>query len=96
MSNSTFRDLHRDFLLLPNAWDPGTARVVESLGAKAIATTSAGMAWSRGFPDGDALRWRNCSRFAFPNDIAKTGRPAAERRIRNRTGRLRPVRTARN
>ena len=55
MSNSTFRDLHRDFLLLPNAWDPGSARLIESLGAKAIATTSAGVAWSRGFPDGDAL-----------------------------------------
>ena len=55
MSNSTFRDLHRDFLLLPNAWDPGSARLIESLGAKAIATTSAGMAWSRGFSDGDAL-----------------------------------------
>ena len=56
MSNSTFRGLHRDFLLLPNAWDPGSARLIESLGAKAIATTSAGVAWSRGFPDGDALR----------------------------------------
>jgi 2-methylisocitrate lyase-like PEP mutase family enzyme len=56
MSNSTFRDLHRDFLLLPNTWDPGSARLIESLGAKAIATTSAGVAWSRGFPDGDALR----------------------------------------
>jgi 2-methylisocitrate lyase-like PEP mutase family enzyme len=55
MSNSTFRDLHRDFLLLPNAWDPGSARLIESLGAKAIATTSAGVAWSRGYPDGDAL-----------------------------------------
>lgn len=55
MFNSTFRDLHRDFLLLPNAWDPGSARLIESLGAKAIATTSAGVAWSRGFPDGDAL-----------------------------------------
>ena len=55
MLNSTFRDLHRDFLLLPNAWDPGSARLIESLGAKASATTSAGVAWSRGFPDGDAL-----------------------------------------
>ncbi len=56
MSNQNFRNLHDgpDFLL-PNAWDAGSARLIESLGAKAIATTSAGVAWSRGYPDGDAL-----------------------------------------
>jgi 2-methylisocitrate lyase-like PEP mutase family enzyme len=42
-------------LLLPNAWDAVTARLIESLGAKAVATTSAGLAWSRGYPDGNAL-----------------------------------------
>ena len=36
-------------------WDAGSARLVESFGARAIATTSAGLAWSRGYPDGDAL-----------------------------------------
>jgi 2-methylisocitrate lyase-like PEP mutase family enzyme len=55
MSNQTFRKLHENFLLLPNAWDAGSARLIESLGAAAIATTSAGVAWSRGYPDGDAL-----------------------------------------
>jgi 2-methylisocitrate lyase-like PEP mutase family enzyme len=50
-----FRNLHRDLLLLPNAWDSGSARLFESVGAKAIATTSAGIAWSRGYSDGDAL-----------------------------------------
>jgi len=57
MSNQTFRELHSgpDILLLPNAWDAGSSRMVESLGAKAIATTSAGLAWSRGYPDGDKL-----------------------------------------
>lgn len=51
-----FRELHREgLLLLPNAWDAVTARVVESLGAKAIATTSAGVAWSHGYADGDFL-----------------------------------------
>ena len=57
MSNPTFRNLHQgpEILLLANAWDAGSARLVESLGAKAIATTSAGLAWSRGYPDGDAL-----------------------------------------
>lgn len=56
-STHTFRSLHQGStpLLLPNAWDAGSARLIESLGAKAIATTSAGLAWSRGYPDGDAL-----------------------------------------
>jgi len=57
MSDPSFRELHQspEILLLANAWDAGSARLVESLGAKAIATTSAGLAWSRGYPDGDAL-----------------------------------------
>ena len=54
---SHFRNLHQGpkALLLPNAWDAVTARLIESLGAKAIATTSAGLAWSQGYPDGNAL-----------------------------------------
>lgn len=54
---SAFRALHQGprVLLLANVWDAGTARLVHLLGAPAIATTSAGMAWSHGFPDGDAL-----------------------------------------
>ncbi len=50
-----FAELHRDFLVLPNAWDVGSARLAAAVGAAAIATTSAGVAWSLGFPDGDAL-----------------------------------------
>jgi 2-methylisocitrate lyase-like PEP mutase family enzyme len=52
-----FQDLHRgpELLALPNAWDAGSARVIESAGARAIATTSAGVAWAHGYPDGDAL-----------------------------------------
>jgi 2-methylisocitrate lyase-like PEP mutase family enzyme len=42
-------------LLLPNAWDAGSARLMESLGAQAVATTSAGVAWTHGYPDGDVL-----------------------------------------
>lgn len=53
---AAFRRLHQDgLLLLANAWDAGTARLIESLGAPAIATTSAGVAWSHGYPDGDLL-----------------------------------------
>jgi 2-methylisocitrate lyase-like PEP mutase family enzyme len=53
----TFRDLHAAgrILVLPNAWDAGSARLVESCGAKAIATTSSGVAWACGYPDGDAV-----------------------------------------
>ncbi|MBU8977999.1 MULTISPECIES: isocitrate lyase/phosphoenolpyruvate mutase family protein [unclassified Lysobacter] len=51
-----FRSLHAQGVLrLANAWDAGSARLIESLGAPAIATTSAGVAWSRGHADGDEL-----------------------------------------
>jgi 2-methylisocitrate lyase-like PEP mutase family enzyme len=53
----TFRALHApgQLLLLANAWDAGSARLIEAHGAPAIATTSAGLAWSRGYADGDQL-----------------------------------------
>ena len=41
--------------VLPNAWDAGSARILEQAGFAAIATTSAGVAWSLGIPDGGAL-----------------------------------------
>lgn len=51
-----FHRLHEEgLLILPNAWDAGSARLIESLGAKALATTSAGVAWSHGYADGDRL-----------------------------------------
>jgi 2-methylisocitrate lyase-like PEP mutase family enzyme len=51
-----FRELHQGgLLLLPNAWDAGSAHLIESLGAKAIATTSAGVARSHGYRDGNFL-----------------------------------------
>lgn len=52
-----FRQLHRDAvpLKLANAWDAGSARMIESLGARAVATTSAGAAWALGYPDGRQL-----------------------------------------
>lgn len=42
-------------VLLPNAWDPLSARLVEAAGASAVATTSAGVAWSLGAGDGDHI-----------------------------------------
>ncbi|MGE0502753.1 MAG: isocitrate lyase/phosphoenolpyruvate mutase family protein [Rhizobiaceae bacterium] len=49
-----FRALHeaREAFILPNPWDVGTARLLASFGFKALATTSAGYAFSRGLPDG--------------------------------------------
>jgi 2-methylisocitrate lyase-like PEP mutase family enzyme len=42
-------------LVLANAWDVASARVAEAAGAPVVATTSAGVAWSLGAPDGNAL-----------------------------------------
>jgi 2-methylisocitrate lyase-like PEP mutase family enzyme len=42
-------------LVLVNAWDAASARVAEEAGSRAVATTSAGVAWSLGARDGDAL-----------------------------------------
>ena len=51
-----FRALHGEgLLILPNAWDAGSARVIEHAGANAIATSSAAVAWAHGYPDGEAV-----------------------------------------
>ncbi len=53
----TFAALHAgpDILVLPNAWDAASAAVMEDAGAKAVATSSAAVAWAHGYPDGDLL-----------------------------------------
>jgi 2-methylisocitrate lyase-like PEP mutase family enzyme len=51
----TFAKLHDDFLILPNAWDAGSARLMQNAGAKAIATSSAAVAWTHGYADGEAM-----------------------------------------
>lgn len=57
LNTKLFRSLHTSGqpLVLVNAWDAASARIAEAAGARAIATTSAGVAWSLGAPDGDAL-----------------------------------------
>lgn len=58
----TFRKLHESgCFVIPNPWDAGTARYLRSLGFPALATTSSGMAFSRGLPDAD---------WAVPRDMA--------------------------
>lgn len=53
-----FRALHRreQLLVMPNPWDAGSARLLETAGFEALATTSAGFAWSRGALDGTVSR----------------------------------------
>ena len=53
----TLRKLHDGprLLVLPNAWDVASARVLEELGYPAIATTSAGIAFALGYPDGQRI-----------------------------------------
>ncbi len=70
-----FRKLHRTppILLLPNAWDLMSARLFEAAGFPAIATTSGGLAWALGYPDGEHAPW--------PDVVAATRRIAAAVRV---------------
>jgi 2-methylisocitrate lyase-like PEP mutase family enzyme len=54
--SDAFRSLHQgSTLILPNAWDVASARVVQQAGFPAIATTSAGIAFTLGYPDGQRI-----------------------------------------
>lgn len=65
-----FRAMHGGprLLLLPNAWDPVSARIVVAAGYRAIATTSGGVAWAVGYADGEHAPW--------PEIVAATARIA--------------------
>lgn len=53
----TFRRLHESgCFVIPNPWDVGSARYLQSLGFEALATTSSGFAWSQGRPDNGMSR----------------------------------------
>ncbi|MEY9102625.1 2-methylisocitrate lyase-like PEP mutase family enzyme [Sinorhizobium fredii] len=56
--HTLFRKLHDDpgAFIIPNPWDIGTARILAAMGFPALATTSAGMAFSLGLPEGFASR----------------------------------------
>lgn len=53
----TFHRLHQgpEVLVLANVWDAASAATVAQAGAKALATSSAAVAWAHGYPDGDIL-----------------------------------------
>ena len=75
----TFRSLHEQpgIFIAPNPWDAGSARVLESLGFKALATTSAGLAFSLGKPDGHASITREETLQNVQSIIAATHLPVA-------------------
>jgi 2-methylisocitrate lyase-like PEP mutase family enzyme len=52
-----FRQMHfgSDVVVLPNAWDHASAALMAAAGFPAIATTSAGVAFARGYPDGERM-----------------------------------------
>src|SRR4029077_19370960 len=53
----TFRKLHESgCFVIPNPWNPGSARYLSGLGYKALASTSSGYAHSQGMADGDVNR----------------------------------------
>ena len=56
--DATFRALHQEpgGFIIPNPWDIGTARILARMGFRALATTSAGMAFSLGVPEGRVAR----------------------------------------
>ena len=71
-----FRALHESgCFVLPNPWDVGSAIYLEHLGFKALATTSAGFAFSQGLPDGPAFVSRDMMLEHFREIAAATSRP---------------------
>ena len=58
MSRARFRELHarEQLFVMPNPWDVGSAKLLESCGFEALATTSAGFAWSLGKLDQQVTR----------------------------------------
>ncbi|WDF80623.1 isocitrate lyase/phosphoenolpyruvate mutase family protein [Mucilaginibacter sp. KACC 22773] len=74
-----FKMLHQraGIFVVPNPWDAGSAMILESLGFKALATTSAGLAFSLGKPDGHASITREETLQNVKNIIAATSLPVS-------------------
>jgi 2-methylisocitrate lyase-like PEP mutase family enzyme len=73
-----FRQLHErpEIFLMPNPWDPGTTKFLTSLGFKALATSSAGFAFSRGLPDGGVtfdVMMQHCRDLVSATDLPVSG-----------------------
>jgi 2-methylisocitrate lyase-like PEP mutase family enzyme len=74
-----FRKLHFGLkaFVIPNPWDAGSARLLETLGFQALATTSAGLAFSKGKPDGESKVSRNEAIANAREIVEATGLPVA-------------------
>jgi len=74
-----FRSLHHrpGIFVIPNPWDAGSAKILESLGFEALATTSAGMAFSNGKPDGHSSITRDQVLAHTQNIVAATILPVS-------------------
>ncbi|WP_448700392.1 oxaloacetate decarboxylase [Mucilaginibacter sp. AW1-3] len=75
----TFRELHQrpGIFVIPNPWDAGSARVLQTLGFEALATTSAGLAYSLGKPDGHASITREETLQNVQSIVAASSLPVA-------------------
>jgi 2-methylisocitrate lyase-like PEP mutase family enzyme len=76
---TAFKDLHQrsGIFVMPNPWDAGSAKLLASLGFEALATTSAGLAFSLGKPDGEAAITRAATLENVLAIVAATQLPVA-------------------
>ena len=73
---AAFRRLHESgCFVIPNPWDVGSARYLQGLGFKALATTSSGFAFSRGLPDGEGGASRDAAIDHIGTIVAATNLP---------------------
>ena len=91
-----FRRLHESgCFVIPNPWDVGSAKYLASLGFKALATTSAGAAWSMGYADGGCPAGRDAGPYRGGGARHRSaGQCRLRRRPRRRRRRLSPERVA--
>src|SRR3954471_16927019 len=74
----TFRALHeRGCFVIPNPWDVGSALYLQHLGFQALATTSAGFAFSQGLPDSDVAVSRQRSLAHIADIVAAVDLPVS-------------------
>ena len=72
---AAFRKLHESgCFVIPNPWNGGTARYLQGLGFKALATTSSGFAHAQGFADGDLTRDQVLAHFREIAEAAGMGK----------------------
>jgi len=75
----TFRSLHQrtGIFVVANAWDAGSAKILDSLGFEALATTSAGLAFALGKPDGHVSITREVTLLNVESIVAATNLPVS-------------------